>query len=242
MWICPNHADVFGQLAEGTLAAWIKPVTAEEAGNTANCRQDPVCHFTDVLTIFAASDATQPSAEMRWVVHTATSPFNPVGPGGAANGSQYLGVRGADFSDTLISDVADEVSLLDGQWHHVAVSVDGDNAGAMYIDGEEVESYYQSGGDIISFMADILPDGPDTVGIGRNKDNTAGGGQWFYQGLIDDFRIYDEALPRQRLWPCLSWEMWGCRAITTATAPWTRATWTCRHSRLPEACIRRITT
>ena len=182
-----DHIDVFAELAEGTLAAWVKPVTTEEAGG-------PDGHLTDVLTIFAASDSFQPSAEMRWVVHTTTSPFAAGGPGGnVEHGSMYLGVRSADFSDHLISDVADQVSLLDGQWHHVAVTVDGDNSGTMFIDGSQVESYYLDG-DAISFMADILPAGPDTVGIGRNLDSTPGGGQWFYHGAIDDFRIYDEAL------------------------------------------------
>ena len=162
-------------------------MTTQEAGG-------PDGHLTDVLTIFAASDATQGSVEMRWVVHTTTSPFSAGGPGGnVGHGSQYLGVRGADFSDTIVSDVADEVSLLDGQWHHVAVTVDGDNAGNMFIDGNEVESYDLTG-DGISFMADLLPDGPDTAGIGRNLDSTPGGGQWFYHGAIDDFRIYDESL------------------------------------------------
>jgi hypothetical protein len=183
-----EHVDIIGVLSEGTLAAWIKPVTTEEAGGAAG-------HLTDVLTIFAASDSTQPSSEMRWVVHTATSPFAAGGPGGAVeHGSMYLGTRGVDFSDHLISDMAAEVSLLDGQWHHVAVTVDGDNFGRLFIDGNEADSYYLSGLDAISFIADILPDGPDTLSIGRNKDNTAGGGQWFYHGLIDDFRIYSEAL------------------------------------------------
>ncbi|MCA9217475.1 MAG: hypothetical protein KDB27_30615 [Planctomycetales bacterium] len=182
------HADSLGQLTEGTLAAWVKPVTTEEAGG-------PDGHLTDVLTIFAASDSTQGSAEMRWVVHTTTSPFSPGGPGGAVgHGGMYLGARGVDFPDHLINDVDDEVSLLDGNWHHVAVTVDGDNEGTLFIDGGEVESYYLTG-DAISFMGDIIPDGPDTLGIGRNKDSTAGGGQWFYHGLIDDFRIYDDALP-----------------------------------------------
>lgn len=182
-----DHVESLGELSEGTLAAWVKPVTTEEAGG-------PDGHLTDVLTVFAASDSTQGSAEMRWVVHTATSPFSPGGPGGAVeHGSQYLGVRGADFSDHLISDVAEDISLLDGNWHHMAVTVDGDNVGTLFIDGDEADSYYLNS-DAISFMGDILPDGPDTLGIGRNKDSTAGGGQWFYHGLIDDFRIYDTAL------------------------------------------------
>ena len=91
---------------------WIKPANTEEAGG-------PDGHLTDVLTIFAASDSTQGSVEMRWVVHTTTSPFSPGGPGGnVGHGSQYLGVRGADFSDTIVTDVADDVSLLDGQFGH----------------------------------------------------------------------------------------------------------------------------
>ena len=180
-----DHADAFANLFEGTLAAWIQPATADEAGGEDG-------HFTDVLTIFAASDSTQGSTEMRWAVHSATSPFNPVGPGGAEDGSMYLGVRGGEFSDHLITDVSDEINLLDGNWHHVAVTVDGDNFGNMFIDGAEVSYFSQSGEDEISFMGDLLPDGPDHVAIGRNLDS--GGPQWFYQGLIDDLRVYNTAL------------------------------------------------
>ena len=182
-----EHAAAFAELSEGTLAAWVKPVTADEAGGENG-------HLTDVLTIFAASDSSQGSAEMRWFVHTAESPFSPGGPGGnIAHGSLVLGTRGSDFNDHIFTEVADDVSLLDGEWNHVAVTVDGDNSGNMFINGQEVDFSYVSG-DAISFMGDLLPDGPTTAGIGRNKDSSAGGGQWFYHGLIDDLRIYDEAL------------------------------------------------
>ncbi len=41
----------------------------------------------------------------------------------------------------------------------------------------------------------------DSISIGRNKDSTEGGGQWFYDGLIDDLQIYDKAMtPREVLY------------------------------------------
>jgi hypothetical protein len=69
----------------------------------------------------------------------------------------------------------------------------------MFIDGQAVDFSYVSG-DAISFMGDLLPDGPNHAAIGRNLDTTPpadghqGGGQWFYHGSIDDLQIYDEAL------------------------------------------------
>ena len=179
------HADTFANLSEGTLAAWVKPVTSDEAGGDNG-------HLTDVLTIFAASDSNAGSTEMRWFVHTAESPFSPGGPGGnVAHGSLVLGTRGSDFNDHIFTEVADDVSLLEGDWHHVAVTVDSGNMGDMFIDGQAVDFSYVSG-DAISFMGDLLPDGPNHASIGRNLDS--GGPQWFYHGAMDDLRIYDEAL------------------------------------------------
>ena len=77
------------------------------------------------------------------------------------------------------------MNLFDGGWHHVAVTVDSLNAVTLYINGVE------NGTGTAGFLD--IPDA-NTVSIGRNKDSAAGGGQWFYHGLIDDVLIDDEPL------------------------------------------------
>ena len=64
---------------------------------------------------------------------------------------------------------------------------------------------------MVSLYIDAAPVGTGTGGffgdlsavnslaIGRNKDSTAGGGQWFYDGLIDDVRIYDRVLTQAEI-------------------------------------------
>jgi hypothetical protein len=154
------HANLLSTLEEGTISAFIRP---DAEGLT-----------TDVLTIFAASDANAPSSEIRWFVSN----------GGATGfGNLVYGTRGADVNGTVVTSGVD---LLDGAWHHVAVTVTTENAVSLYIDGE-----LRGGGTAAFFDGfSVL----NSLSLGRNLDNTAGGGQWFFDGLMDEVRIYDRAM------------------------------------------------
>ena len=66
-----------------------------------------------------------------------------------------------------------------------------DNAVNLYIDGQD------AGGGVASFFGGLSA--VSGMAIGRNKDNTAGGGQWFYDGLIDDVRVYDKAMTAPKI-------------------------------------------
>lgn len=154
------HANLLSTLEEGTISAFIK-VDSEGLS-------------TDVLTIFAASDANQPSTEIRWFVSNG---------GSTGVGNLVYGTRGADVNGNAVTS---GVNLIDGEWHHVAVTVDSDDAVALYIDGE-----LRGGGTAAFFDGfSVL----NTLGLGRNLDNTAGGGQWFFDGMMDEVRIYDRAM------------------------------------------------
>ncbi len=154
------HANLLSTLGEGTIAAFIKPDTE---GLT-----------TDVLTIFAASDANAPSTEVRWFVSNG---------GTTGFGNLVYGTRGSDANATLATSGVD---LLDGEWHHVAVTVSTSDVVSLYIDGE-----LRGGGTAAFFDGfSVL----NSLSLGRNLDSTAGGGQWFFDGMMDEVRIYDRAM------------------------------------------------
>ena len=158
------HAEAIGALEEGTIAAWTK--TPNDGLST------------DVLTIFAVSDEFAGSLETRYWISN----------GGAfGTGTLAYGVRngGAGAQGSINS--GDTNPLLDGEWHHVAVTYTAtDETTLLYIDGQEVASG-PSG-----FFADV-PE-VNTAGIGRNKDSSEGGGQWFFDGIMDDFGLWSRPL------------------------------------------------
>jgi hypothetical protein len=154
-----SHSATLGSRTQGTIAAWVK--TDASAVNT-------------VLTIFAASDTTASSVETRFFICNQC--------GGFPHGGLVYGTRGSSAPGDTVSS---GVNLLDGAWHHVAVTVDGTNSVQLYIDG--ILNASGTGG----FFGNLST--VNSMAIGRNKDSTGGGGQWFYQGLIDDICIYTTA-------------------------------------------------
>ncbi len=151
------HADAFGSLSVGTFSAWIKPNTEDL--------------LTDVLTIMAISDNVEGSVEARFWVSN----------GGAFGvGTVAYGVRGGPASGSV---VAREVNVLDGQWHHVAISVGEDSAANLYVDGVLQAT------ETVSFLD--IPNA-NAAALGRNEDS--GGGQWYYAGRLDDVAIWDRPL------------------------------------------------
>ncbi|MDH5775196.1 MAG: DUF4347 domain-containing protein, partial [Nitrospirota bacterium] len=81
-------------------------------------------------------------------------------------------------------------NLADGNWHHVVVTVSatGNN---MYIDGSAVAVTYVNGNaSSTNFLADVTS--ADTLAIGKEQPST--GPQKYFDGLIDDVRVYDRAL------------------------------------------------
>lgn len=78
----------------------------------------------------------------------------------------------------------------DGQWHHVAVTV-GAGGNQLYIDGVQASVTYVAGSSAsTTFFSSVS--GIDVVQLGRNSNSSGGG--LYYTGLIDDTRIYTQAL------------------------------------------------
>ncbi|MEX2185942.1 MAG: LamG-like jellyroll fold domain-containing protein [Pirellulales bacterium] len=152
------HAATFGALGQGTIAAWVKP--------------DTTGLQTDVLSIFTVSNGAAASEEMRFWVSN----------GGAfGTGTLAYGVRAGTVDGSLISSAS---NLLDGNWHHVAVSIGAGNSAQLYVDGNATGS-----AGVVSFLTGLSA---NASAIGRNRDSTAGGGQWFFDGLIDDVGLWQQ--------------------------------------------------
>lgn len=86
--------------------------------------------------------------------------------------------------------VASTARVNDGLWHHVAFAVDS-SGNKLYIDGVQVPATYSSGSaSSTAFFDDVT--GIDTVQIGRDVNYY--GGRYYYNGLMDDVRLYNRAL------------------------------------------------
>jgi hypothetical protein len=90
---------------------------------------------------------------------------------------------GAAFTQPMVS----EFSITDGQWHHIAVVWNGSHR-HLYADGVEVAK-----------DADALDglqgsDGGLYFGVGKTFDTST-----FFSGLLDDVRIYNQALSAEEI-------------------------------------------
>lgn len=140
-------------LAVGTISVWMK-----STGGGAHA-------------IFAASDSTRPSSEIRLMIE-----------GGVAR----YDVRGDLNSHELIDGIT---PVNDGLWHHLAVVVQGNGIAILYVDGNE-EGRLQQG-----FFRNIFH--IDTMSIGRNVDS--GGAQWHFPGKLDDLAIWGYPLTQSEI-------------------------------------------
>jgi len=169
------HVAPIAALTQGSIAAWVRP--------------DPyllTSPIHDVYSIFTVSNGSVGTGETRFYVdNTAT----------ANRGKLVYGRRSATANAAVDGTLSSASSnLFDGNWHHVAATVDGSGLLTLYIDGVNEGN---SGADTIGFLNIISA---NSAAIGRNRDNTAPAtpldiaGQWFFDGAIDDVRLYDHAL------------------------------------------------
>ncbi|MCU7869878.1 MAG: tandem-95 repeat protein [Candidatus Thiodiazotropha sp. (ex Lucinoma borealis)] len=111
---------------------------------------------------------------------------------GIDNGELFFLVEDGAY----LLDVQTSISINDGTWHHVAVTVDG-SGNRLYIDGEEVAgadlTYFAGSSSSTAFMDDVH-DGTDlnAMYVGITERSSGFYGQ--FGGLLDDMRVYDRAL------------------------------------------------
>jgi len=80
-----------------------------------------------------------------------------------------------------------ESIVIDGQWHHIGFVWDGSYR-SLYVDGAEVAKDAAAQNSLKS------ADGGLYIGAGKNLDEAT-----FFSGLIDDIRIYNEALDAEQI-------------------------------------------
>ena len=91
---------------------------------------------------------------------------------------------------TDLLELRSTTTINDGTWHHVAVTVNS-SGNALYIDGALASVTYDTGNSsTTSFFDDIS--GLDSLNIGRTENS--GGGLLHFSGLLDDTRVYNQAL------------------------------------------------
>jgi len=132
----------------------------------------------DAGVILGASDRSDASSEARLFCEGGYLRFDV-----REEGSDPTGEVGQIISTNTVND---------GAWHHAALSVNTTNGAFLYVDGVLHTAGVEPS---IGAVSDL-----DQVAIGRNKDSTRGGGQWFYDGLLDNVaisaRVYTETEAR----------------------------------------------
>jgi len=128
---------------------------------------------TGRMTIVSFSATGDPSTDLFLGID---SSVNTVGFRNLANGTS---LQAENITGT---------SVRDGNWHHVVFTADS-NGNKLYVDGSQITVNYDSGS---SSSTIVMPSNLNQFHIGGNEDS--GGDQWFWNGKIDQVRIFDKAL------------------------------------------------
>ena len=93
------------------------------------------------------------------------------------------------YNETRNVSASNNISTMDGKWHHVCATYNTlDNAVNVYVDGiKGTTSYYPSGETYASSWA-------NSVAVGRDFNNSLAWPHYFFQGSMNDVRIYDHCL------------------------------------------------
>ena len=86
-------------------------------------------------------------------------------------------------------EVSGGASVIDGDWHHVVFTAD-TNGTKLYLDGSELTNRTFGAGSASTQI--VMPNDLNSFNIGANIDS--GGAQYFYNGSIDQIRIFNTAL------------------------------------------------
>jgi MYXO-CTERM domain-containing protein len=128
-------------------------------------------------TFLSGSDASDASSEIR---------VFPVSAGGS------MGFESRNDGTTLFREYTNTGGHNDGEWNHITAVATGTN-NLLYLNGvlQTNESVAGSG-----FFGNVT--GLDTLLLGAN-DDSAGGVEWPYTGLIDELGIWDTALSQAEI-------------------------------------------
>jgi hypothetical protein len=133
---------------------------------------------------FVLNPSSSPFSVYAWIKGGAPGQVIVSQTDGAGFGGTWLGANQADgtlVTNLMYFELASESFITDDQWHHVGIVWDGSRR-YLYVDEEEIVKD-------TSDMIAIQSSGNLYLGVGKNLD--AGS---FFSGLIDDVRIYNQAL------------------------------------------------
>ena len=93
------------------------------------------------------------------------------------------------YNNTRSVSASNNISTIDGEWHHICATYNTlDNAVNVYVDGiKGTTSYYPSGETYASSWA-------NSVAVGRDFNNSTASSHYYFQGSMNDVRIYDHCL------------------------------------------------
>lgn len=93
------------------------------------------------------------------------------------------------YNSTRNVSASNNISTMDGKWHHICATYNTlDNAINIYVDGiKGTTSYYPSGETYASSWS-------NSVAIGRDFNNSIASSHYYFQGSMNDVRIYDHCL------------------------------------------------
>ncbi len=93
------------------------------------------------------------------------------------------------YNSTRNVSASNNISTIDGKWHHICATYNTlDNAVNVYVDGiKGTTSYYPSGETYASSWS-------NSVAIGRDFNNSIASSHYYFQGSMNDVRIYDHCL------------------------------------------------
>ncbi|MEW8459095.1 MAG: DUF4347 domain-containing protein, partial [Candidatus Thiodiazotropha endolucinida] len=198
-----NAADSSGNSHDGTLtngASIDNPGSSNPIGG-GNLNLDGFNDFVQLNTHVSAFSGLSQGTIAAWINTsysgaqamfsiTDTADYDSLVVFGMDNGRIFFDLANNNFYSLSVETNA---SYADGNWHHVAVTVDG-SGNSIYIDGVEVSLaglFYRDGNSSTSsFISSVTS--LDSMAIGNLRDPAGYTG--FFNGLQDDVRVYDRAL------------------------------------------------
>lgn len=98
------------------------------------------------------------------------------------------------YNKTRAVSASNNISTIDGKWHHICATYNTvDNAINVYVDGiKGTTVYYPSGETYASSWT-------NTVAIGRDPNNSTASAHYYFQGSMNDARIYDHCLSTEEV-------------------------------------------
>ncbi|MBV2104610.1 MAG: DUF4347 domain-containing protein, partial [Candidatus Thiodiazotropha sp. (ex Lucina aurantia)] len=198
-----NAADSSGNSHDGTLtngASIDNPGSSNPIGD-GNLNLDGFNDFVQLNTHVSAFSDLSEGTIAAWINTsysgaqamfsiTDTADYDSLVVFGMDNGRIFFDVANNNFYSLSVETNA---SYADGNWHHVAVTVDG-SGNSIYIDGVQVSLaglFYRYGDSSTqSFFSSVTS--LDSMAIGNLRDPAGYTGS--FNGLQDDVRVYDRAL------------------------------------------------